>query len=86
MTRTRSHTLPLRTSLAVTSLAGVVLWSGCGSDGAGTIHIDSPKSRKQTMQAGAGVAPTTTVEPSPSAESQNSAPSSVNKSRVPKNR
>jgi hypothetical protein len=86
MTRTRRLTPRLRTSLAVTALACIALWSGCGFDGAGTVHIDSPKARKQTMQTGAGVAPTTTAKPSPSAESQNSVLSSVSKNRVPKNR
>ena len=38
-------------------LAGAALWSGCGSDGAGTIHIESPKARKQMMQTGAGTTP-----------------------------
>ena len=48
-------------------LAGLVattaLWSGCGSDGAETIHINSPQARRQTMQTGAGPTPSGAMTP-----------------------
>jgi hypothetical protein len=60
MTPTRGPKFPYGFLFVITLLAGVVPWSGCGSDGAGTIHIESPKARKQMMQTGAGPTPTTT--------------------------
>jgi hypothetical protein len=50
--------------LVVILLAGAALASGCDSDGAGSIHIESPKARKEAMKTGAGVAPTPTIKPS----------------------
>jgi hypothetical protein len=59
MTPTRGPNFLCGSLFVINLLAGVVLWSGCGSDGAGTMHIDSPKARKQTVQTGAGPTPTT---------------------------
>ncbi len=56
-----------RTPMIVTVLAGAITWSGCGSDGAGTIHIESAKARKQTMQTGAGLSTAANAKPSPPA-------------------
>ncbi len=63
MTSTR-HRKFLRGRLpAITLLAGVSLWTGCGSDGAGTIHIDSPKARRQMVNTDAGAPPTGSARP-----------------------
>ena len=44
--------------LVVILLAGAAIGSGCGSDGAGSIHIESSQARREMMKTGAGVAPT----------------------------
>jgi hypothetical protein len=63
MTSTRRDRFRFPTSLGVPLLAGVALCSGCGSDGAGSIHIDSPKAKKLMMRTGSRVAPTATARP-----------------------
>jgi hypothetical protein len=47
-------------------VAATALWSGCGSDGAGTIHMNSPQARRQTMQTGAGPTPSGAMTPATS--------------------
>jgi hypothetical protein len=68
----------------ITLLAGVVPWSGCGFDGAGTMHIESPKARKQMMRTGAGTTPTATTKPSASGAPPKAVPHTATKNRVPK--
>jgi hypothetical protein len=68
----------------ITLLAGVVLWSGCGSDGAGTMHIESPRARKLMMRTGAGTTPTATTKPSASGAPPKAVPRTATKNRVPK--
>ena len=63
MTSTRRDRLRFRTWLGANLLWGVTLCSGCGSDSAGTIHVDSPKAKKLMMRTGSGVAPTSTAKP-----------------------
>ena len=63
MTSTRRDKFRFPTSLGVHLLAGVALCSGCGSDGAGTIHIDAAKAKKLMMRTGSGVAPTAAAKP-----------------------
>jgi hypothetical protein len=65
-------------------LAGVVPWSGCGSDGEGTIYIESPKARKQMMRTGAGTMPTATTKPSTSGAPPKAVPHTATKNHVPK--
>ncbi len=86
MTSTRRDKLRFPTSLGFHLLAGAALCSGCGSDGAGTIHIDSPKAKKDVMKTGAGVAPVAIAQRSPSGKTQKSVPRSANKNLVLKNR
>jgi hypothetical protein len=76
----------LESVLTGSLLASSALWSGCGSDGAGTIHIASSKSRRQLVQTGAGVAPTATAKPAPSGIPGKSAPRSAIKNLVTKKR
>jgi hypothetical protein len=70
VTPTRSHKFLLRTLLVANLLAASGLGIGCSPDGAGTIHIDSPKARKQIMQIGARVAPAATAKPGAPGKSQ----------------
>jgi hypothetical protein len=70
--------------LVINLLAGVVLWRGCGSDGAGTMHMESPKALKQMMRTGAGTTPTATTKPSASGEPPKVVPHSATKNHVPK--
>jgi hypothetical protein len=80
----RSHRLLLGSSLIGSLLAACVLSSGCGSDGAGTIHIDSSKSRRQNMQTGAGLVPTPAAKLSPSGMPRKTVPRPRIKTPVPK--
>jgi hypothetical protein len=86
MTPPRSPKVLLGSLLAISLPAGAAICSGCGSDGAGTIHIDSPKARRQVMQTGAGVTPTATAKPSPSGMPRKSVPRSATKNHVPQSR
>jgi hypothetical protein len=80
------HSKFLRQSLLIANLlACAAFCSGCGADGAGSIHIDSPKAKKQTTQTGAGVAPLATAKPSRSGTPQKSVPRSVSINHAPKN-
>jgi hypothetical protein len=81
----RSRKFWLESSLAGSLLAAYILGSGCGSDGAGTIHIASSKSRRQIMQTGAGLAPTPNAKPSPTGMPRKPVPRPGNKNQVPKN-
>jgi hypothetical protein len=74
MNSTRSDKLRFRTSFGVHLLWGAALCSGCRSDGAGTIHVDSPKAKKLMMLTGSAVAPTATAKPGPSGKTQKSVP------------
>jgi hypothetical protein len=85
MTPTPRQMLPLRTLLVINLFAASALAIGCGPEGAGSIHIDSPKAKKKLMQTGAGLAPAGIAKPGPLGRSQKSVPSSVNKNHVPKN-
>ena len=85
MPPTPRQKLVLRSLLTVIPLAALALAIGCGLDGAGSIHIDSPKAKKTLMQTGAGVAPAGIAKPGPSGKPQTSVPSSANKNHVPKN-
>jgi hypothetical protein len=84
MTSTRRHRFRLGSWLVVTLLAGTVLWSGCGSDGAGTIHIESSKARRQRLQSGASAAPAAAARLNPSGTPGMSVPRSTIKNRVGK--
>jgi hypothetical protein len=77
MTSTRREKLRFRTSLVANLLAGAALCSGCGADGAGTIHIESSKAKKQFMQIGAGVAPIASAKPGPAETPRKSIPRSA---------
>ena len=66
MTPNRGSTFLFGLLLVVNLMVGVTFWSGCGSNGPGTIHIESSKARRQMMQTGAGLSPTA-AKPSPSA-------------------
>jgi hypothetical protein len=70
--------------LVVILLAGAALVSGCGSDGAGSIHIESPKARRETMKTGAGVAPTAIAKPSSSGTPRKSIPRTAIKNHAQK--
>jgi hypothetical protein len=72
--------------LLVVLLAGTAVSSGCGSDGTGTIHIDSPKARKQMMQARAGLAPAATSKRDVAGTLGKSPPRSTIKNRATNNR
>ena len=63
MCPTRRPKLRLELLLLANLIASTALSSGCGSDGAGTIHIDSPQTRRQAMQTGAGPKPSGAVTP-----------------------
>jgi hypothetical protein len=63
MSPARHSKFLLQSLLIANLLADAAVCSGCGSDGAGSIHIDSPKARKKLMQSGAGIAPTATAKP-----------------------
>ncbi len=63
----RHPRFPLELSLVLGLLAATALWSGCGPDGAGTIHIESPQSRRQTIQTGEGLTPSGAMKPGSSA-------------------
>jgi hypothetical protein len=63
MTPARFSSFPRRCLLLLTLLGGASFSTGCGSDGAGTIHIESPKARRQMMQTGGGNAATATGKP-----------------------
>ncbi len=65
MTPTRTQKRLSRALLVVNLLAASACSIGCDPEGAGTIHIDSPKAKKQIMQTGAGVAPEVTAKPGP---------------------
>jgi hypothetical protein len=74
MTPTRSPMFLRRFWFGVLLLAGGALGSGCGSDGSGSIHIESPRAHRETMITGAGVAPTAVVKASSSATPRKSIP------------
>jgi hypothetical protein len=63
MTPTRNPKPLTAGLLFLTLLVGVSLWNGCGCDGAGTIHIESPKARRQVVQNGAAAATEATAKP-----------------------
>jgi hypothetical protein len=84
MTPTRSPKFLRQSLLSTNLLSAAALSSGCGPDGAGTIHIESPKARKQMMQTGAGTTPTPTIKLSPSATHQISVPRSAIRSHARK--
>jgi hypothetical protein len=65
MDSTRPRNSRIRALLAVNLLAGTA-WSGCGPDGAGTIHIESPEAHRRWMQTGAGPGPTVPIKLGPS--------------------
>jgi hypothetical protein len=84
MTSTRNHSPLLGSRLVVNLLAGTILWSGCGSDVAGTIHIESSKARRQKLQTGASAAPAAAARLNPSGKPGMSVPRSKIKNRVGK--
>jgi hypothetical protein len=86
MTPTRRQRLLLRWLPLVVLLDGAAVLSGCGSDGAATVHIDSPKARKQMMQSGAGVAPAATSKRDAARKLGNSPPRPTIKNHAPRNR
>jgi hypothetical protein len=86
MTPARSRKFLRGSLLVVTLLGTAALWSGCGSDGVGTIHIDPPKARTDLMRTGAGVAPVAIARPSESGTPRTAVPRSATKNHVPKNR
>jgi hypothetical protein len=63
----RRPKLRLELLLLANLIASTALSSGCGPDGAGTIHIESPQSRRQTIQTGAGLTPSGAMKPGSSA-------------------
>jgi hypothetical protein len=67
MCPTRRPALRLEFLLLANLVASTALWSGCGSEGAGTIHINSPQASRQTMREGAGLTPTGAMNPGTSA-------------------
>src|SRR5262249_51584725 len=80
----RSPHFLLGSSLVGSLLAAAALGSGCGSDGAGTIHIASSKSRRQIMQTGAGLVPAPAAKLSPSGMPRKTVPRPRIKTPVPK--
>ena len=78
--------LQLRTFLVADLIGASAVLGGCSPEGAGTIHIDSPKAKKQMMQTGAGSASTATSKPVPSAKTQMPVPGSANNNPTSKNR
>ena len=62
MSQARHCEFLLQSLLIANLLACAAFCSGCGSDGAGSIHIDSPKAKKKLMQTGAGVAAPATAK------------------------
>ncbi len=85
MSSARHSKFLLQYLLIASLLTSAAVCSGCGADGAGSIHIDSPKAKKLMMRTGSGVAPTATAKPSPSKTPQKPVPRSVNINHVPKN-
>jgi hypothetical protein len=67
MSLKRHRKLVLKSLTVVYLLTGAPLLSGCGSHGAGTVHIDSPQARRKVMQTGAGLGPVMSAKTSPSA-------------------
>jgi hypothetical protein len=63
MSPARQSKFLLQSLLIANLLADAAVCSGCGSDGAGTIHVDSPKVKKLMMLTGSGVATTATAKP-----------------------
>jgi hypothetical protein len=51
----RWHESSLRLLIVVYVFVALALSGGCGSQGAGTVHIDSPRAQKKLMQTGAGL-------------------------------
>ena len=86
MTPPRSPKLLRGFLLVVILLAGAALGSGCGSDGAGSIHIESSEARREMMKTGAGVAPTAVDKSGSLATPRKSVPGTANKNRTQKKR
>jgi hypothetical protein len=86
MTPTRRQDSRRGSLWVATLLAGAALSGGCGSDGAGTIHIESSKSRREMLQTGAGLAAIATAQRQPAGIPGKSAPRPAIKKLVGKRR
>jgi hypothetical protein len=86
MSPTRRTKFRIESLLVAGVLAGAALSSGCGSDGAGAIHLDSPQARKKNMQAGAGLAPTEAKKPGANGAAGKTVPRSSSQNQVRKQR
>jgi hypothetical protein len=76
----------LRSSVVVCLLAGTASWAGCGSDGAGTIHIGSSQARKQMRKSGGEPSPTAAARSHSAPTPGKPAPRSTVSNGVPKKR
>jgi hypothetical protein len=82
MTQALREMLGLRAMLVFAALVASVCAIGCGPEGAGTIHVNSPRAKKDAMKTGAGVAPAAAPTSVPSPKTQKSASASTGKNRT----
>jgi hypothetical protein len=81
MLLTRRQVLLFRKSLVVSLFTVSAISIGCGPEGAGSIHINSPKSKQEMIKIGAGDAPTLTATPGPRPKSRSTSKKGAQKIR-----